>query len=809
MHYIRIWIAAMKYFTLILVILFSSCTHSGVVNKIGSASLSNVIDSLKQETWLAYQADTSSAKGGYFDWLNDNGGYILAINYVEDSLKKHPSNTLAKRGYDIALQHGYQEQSLAFLSYYHQSSADDTVNVLLMKMTVYLSGSYTDLEDETLNGLYKYKCIIDTNRNYTFQYLSDFGMHFHNCHKYDSAIMFNKEAYTYAKSNCTPNEIARACQRLANDYNDMYRNKLVKNRERETVFNMSREMYLEAISELNKIKPLPVERLACSYFTLGLVSLDHDTVRRLDYFEKALNLLNPQITGTNDVSFLYCKHPMYTSIILNIISEGYFDKYMLNGSTENARKCIFYSELWAQLISQTILEPSDDGVTFDMEKSFSERTLNRMVNSYKHIYPNSPGLAYKLLDLSNKDKFAVLNKKHYLHSSDDTDERKRLACISQIISEKFVSYTTKNKRINDFTDNLDGTLKLLIKQTHVIPPEITKPYIQDLQRWLGDENAIVVNLHYSKGFLLTTFINKDTVVDHYQNVEGKPIEPELQNKLTALQDSNNVQGYADLSNQVYRIIFDSSIDLKKFKRLIVVADKNLPISMDALVTDKAGAKTWSDLKYLGDNLIVYTIPNLQWLRYSDNPTNFFKLNYIKPELKTNQPLPYSDQLGDYFKQKYSANISHGNTLKEPSKAHDGILHIASHTEEDSRGYYSLLLDNTTIDPLKDATTRYNMVVLNACETQNGKTLNLEGQISLSRLFLAYGADAVISSNMKTDNNASAELFKYFYHYLYAGNSVSESLFQAKLDLRKRTPEWNNPSYWAPYQLFGQDLTFTH
>jgi CHAT domain len=799
----------MKYFTLILVILFSSCTHSGVIDKIGYARMSNVIDSIKQETWLVYQADTSSTKYGYYDWLNDNGGYILAINYIDDSLKKHPTNILAKRGYDIALQHGYQEQSLTFLSYYHQSTADDTVNVLLMKMTVYLSGSYTDLEDETLKGLYKYKCIIDTNRNYTFQYLSDLGMHYHNCHNYDSAIMINKQAYAYSKSNCTPNEIARACQRLANDYNDLYRNRLVNNEEKEIVFNNSKKKYLEAISELNRIKPLPEERLACSYFTLGLLVMNQDTIRRLDYFEKALSLLNPQVSGRNVVDYLYCKHPMYTSVILNVLSEESYDKYLASKSPEHSRNCIYYSELWAKLMGQTILEPSDDGVTFDMEKSFSERTLNRMVNSYMHIYPDSPGLAYKLLDISNKDKFAVLNKKHYLHSADDTDESKRLACISQIISAKSVAYNRNSKQLSVFTNKLDGTLKLLINQTHVIPPAITKLYIQDLQRWLGDQNATVVNLHYSKGFLFTSTINKDTVFDHYQNVEGTPVEPDLQNKLIALQDSNNVQGYADLANQVYRIIFDGSIDLKKYKRLIVVADKNLPISIDALVTDKAGAKTWSDLKYLGDNVIVYTIPNLQWLRYSDNPTNFFKLNYIKPVLKTNQPLPYSDQLGIYLKQKYSANTGHGNKLKDPSKFNDGILHIASHTEEDSRGYYSLLLDNTTIDPLKDATTRSKMVVLNACETQNGKALNLEGQISLSRLFLAYGADAVISSNMKSDNNASAELFKYFYEYLYSGKSVSESLFLAKKDLRKRTPEWNNPSYWAPYQLFGQDLTFTH
>jgi CHAT domain-containing protein len=85
----------------------------------------------------------------------------------------------------------------------------------------------------------------------------------------------------------------------------------------------------------------------------------------------------------------------------------------------------------------------------------------------------------------------------------------------------------------------------------------------------------------------------------------------------------------------------------------------------------------------------------------------------------------------------------------------------------------------------------------------------EGTISLARLFLSSGADAAISSTLKVDNNASAELFKYFYQFLYNGNTVSESLFKAKKELRKRTPEFNNPYFWSSYQLLGKDLIFTH
>ena len=100
-----------------------------------------------------------------------------------------------------------------------------------------------------------------------------------------------------------------------------------------------------------------------------------------------------------------------------------------------------------------------------------------------------------------------------------------------------------------------------------------------------------------------------------------------------------------------------------------------------------------------------------------------------------------------------------------------------------------------------------MVVLNACETNDGMSSLNEGKISLTRLFLSNGADAVITSIGKVDNHASAELFKVFYKYLSEGKPASESLTLAKREIRNRTPEWANPYYWSLYELIGNDLSF--
>jgi hypothetical protein len=66
-----------------------------------------------------------------------------------------------------------------------------------------------------------------------------------------------------------------------------------------------------------------------------------------------------------------------------------------------------------------------------------------------------------------------------------------------------------------------------------------------------------------------------------------------------------------------------------------------------------------------------------------------------------------------------------------------------------------------------------------------------------------GAGAVIASLWKVDDEATAELMKYFYAALFTkGLPPAAALRDAQLELAKH-PRWQSPYYWAGFVIQGQ------
>ena len=101
-----------------------------------------------------------------------------------------------------------------------------------------------------------------------------------------------------------------------------------------------------------------------------------------------------------------------------------------------------------------------------------------------------------------------------------------------------------------------------------------------------------------------------------------------------------------------------------------------------------------------------------------------------------------------------------------------------------------------------------LVVLSACETALGSARAGEGLMSLRRAFSVAGADSVISSLWKVDDQATAQLMKDFYTNLWAkGMSRADALHQAKLRMLNLNRADNGgdamPSTWGAFVLSGQ------
>lgn len=147
--------------------------------------------------------------------------------------------------------------------------------------------------------------------------------------------------------------------------------------------------------------------------------------------------------------------------------------------------------------------------------------------------------------------------------------------------------------------------------------------------------------------------------------------------------------------------------------------------------------------------------------------------------------------------------------------HYRILHFATHgllntTRPELSGVVLSLYDNKGNE--RDGFLRlnqiYNMklstdlVVLSACSTALGKDVKGEGLIGLTRGFMYAGANKIIASLWKVDDEATAELMKFFYQNLFQKKmSASQSLRAAQMDMQKQT-RWRSPYYWSAFVLQG-------
>lgn len=100
-----------------------------------------------------------------------------------------------------------------------------------------------------------------------------------------------------------------------------------------------------------------------------------------------------------------------------------------------------------------------------------------------------------------------------------------------------------------------------------------------------------------------------------------------------------------------------------------------------------------------------------------------------------------------------------------------------------------------------------LVILSACETGNGKLINEEGVISLSRAFSYAGCKSVITSLWKADDAATAFIIKKVHHYLKKGLAKDDALQRAKIDYLESSEidaRFKTPAYWAHLVLIGNN-----
>lgn len=92
-----------------------------------------------------------------------------------------------------------------------------------------------------------------------------------------------------------------------------------------------------------------------------------------------------------------------------------------------------------------------------------------------------------------------------------------------------------------------------------------------------------------------------------------------------------------------------------------------------------------------------------------------------------------------------------------------------------------------------------LVVLSACETALGDVKNGEGVYGLQRALVVAGAQNLIMSLWKVNDEATMQLMKLFYTNWTGGEDIYQSLQKAQIQMMKENEE---PYYWGGFIMIG-------
>ncbi len=94
-----------------------------------------------------------------------------------------------------------------------------------------------------------------------------------------------------------------------------------------------------------------------------------------------------------------------------------------------------------------------------------------------------------------------------------------------------------------------------------------------------------------------------------------------------------------------------------------------------------------------------------------------------------------------------------------------------------------------------------LVVLSACDTGRGEVMPGQGVYGLRRALVLAGAETVVTSLWKVQDDTTSQLMTAYYQHLKAGQGRISALRGAMRALRERYP---HPFFWAPFIGIGQD-----
>lgn len=269
-----------------------------------------------------------------------------------------------------------------------------------------------------------------------------------------------------------------------------------------------------------------------------------------------------------------------------------------------------------------------------------------------------------------------------------------------------------------------------------------------------------------------------------------------------------------LAQDLYEVLIKPVIrDIESKQRVAIVPSGFLCfVPFDALMY-KAGD---GSLKYFAEQKQLFYVNKITTVTSGDvEPLTSFKVMAVgnadkslpNAEAEVNELKSMLPQTAIYVREqatkknvlgnKGDYNILHLAThgILDYSNAENSYLVLASDPGNNDNGKWTIaqIQQNTDID-------RYLLVMLSACETAVIREVAEGWPISTASAFIEMGVPTVVATLWQVDDKATRMLVRKFYENLTTMDKLS-ALQQAQLYLKSQ-PGYEDPYYWAPFQLIG-------
>lgn len=328
----------------------------------------------------------------------------------------------------------------------------------------------------------------------------------------------------------------------------------------------------------------------------------------------------------------------------------------------------------------------------------------------------------------------------------------------------------------------------------------------------------------SNRHLVEFFCNKDDrylfVVKKSGDVVFSKLDTNVNQQIRELMDyytANNKAKPSQYKKAAYQLYQSSELSKAlPVDELLIIPDGSFnEVPFDALVTDNAGDEGFSEMNYLlKQATISYGYSAASLLKQLDNNTTAVeKIAAFAPVFANGErnltPLHNSETEVKNIKPTFlyiDTQATVAKLLKSYTQA--DIIHIASHASADTGANANPRIEMYdgsyfTSELYATPLPKINLVVLSACQTNQGNIDQSEGTLSLARGFYYAGAKNIVASLWKVDDKSTADIVQQFYGNSN-GHNYAAKLCNAKkwyLD-KKRSSGKTAPFYWAAMMHIG-------